>query len=129
MLDFKWDKNGRWRYATTIDNPGEIEIPDHQLRHERISRHDPDVGKETLGVYLAPDGNNCDQLKNGEGYKGIGSTNETRIHVKIFSGTISSYKDNENPRISYRSYYSHGKGMRQTHDYHSEYSTSKDGHK
>ena len=62
LLDFKWHRNGTWKYATKKDSPGELVIPDHQLNEEQIERCEPHVGKETLGTYLAPDGNNVEQL-------------------------------------------------------------------
>ena len=63
LLDFKWNSDSLWKYATKKDSPGELVIPDHQLNKEQIERCEPHVGRETLGTFLAPDGNNVDQLK------------------------------------------------------------------
>ena len=63
LLDFKWNKDGSWRYAKRNDSPDKLGIPDHQLNKEQIVQIEPNVGQETLGTFLAPDRNNRDQYE------------------------------------------------------------------
>jgi hypothetical protein len=62
LIDFVWEKN-EWRYSTIEDIPGDISIKDVcGTRRVILSRHNADVAKETLGVWLAMDGNNREEI-------------------------------------------------------------------
>ena len=62
-IDFKWDANGKWKYKKVRDTPGSIEIPDEKQIPRIIKRQVTNIGTEGLGVYLAPDGTNTQQLE------------------------------------------------------------------
>ena len=61
-ISFRWDAQGRPHFQ----DPAEVDIPltvldEHEVRHTLAQIH-PSVGKETLGVFLAPDGSHKQQL-------------------------------------------------------------------
>jgi hypothetical protein len=56
-IDFKWDGT-HWRYRSTLDMPGDILITAVDGSRVTLTRYDPHVAKETLGVLQAMDGNN-----------------------------------------------------------------------
>ena len=47
----------KWRYRTKEEMPGEFTLTDRHGVCHVIDRLEPSVGKETLGVILAPNGN------------------------------------------------------------------------
>jgi hypothetical protein len=60
-IDFRW--NGcKWVYRTIDDMPGDILISDVDGARVILQRHEADVGKETLGVMQAMDGNNVAEI-------------------------------------------------------------------
>jgi hypothetical protein len=62
LIDWIW-QGGHWRYATQEDIPGELTIRDTcGTKRVVLKRYDPDIAKETLGVFLAMDGNNKDEI-------------------------------------------------------------------
>ena len=64
LIDWIWEK-GKWRYAQINDIPGNLTIRDTcGTRRVILQRYNPDIAKETLGVYLAMDGNNTEEIKN-----------------------------------------------------------------
>lgn len=62
LIDWIWEKN-RWRYATIEDIPGDLTIRDTcGSKRVTLKRYNPEIAKETLGVFLAMDGNNKEQI-------------------------------------------------------------------
>ena len=62
LIDWIW-QGGHCRYATQEDIPGELTIRDTcGTKRVVLKRYDPDIAKETLGVFLAMDGNNKDEI-------------------------------------------------------------------
>lgn len=62
LVDFKWQR-GEWSYKSIDSTPGELTVLDLDGRRctlRRLAAHEAD---KTLGVYLAPDGNNDAQVK------------------------------------------------------------------
>jgi hypothetical protein len=61
LIDFIWDGK-KWAYATKEDVPGDISIRtvDGASRVD-LTRHEVDHAEETLGIYLAMDGNNTEE--------------------------------------------------------------------
>jgi hypothetical protein len=57
LIDFKW-ANGRWRYATLNDNPASVFMRSSSQSLIPIERLEVTEAQQTLGVRLAPDGNN-----------------------------------------------------------------------
>jgi hypothetical protein len=57
LIDFKW-KDGIWDYATIADTPAALEVRDSQGVLRQLERLEPSEARRTLGVRLAPDGNN-----------------------------------------------------------------------
>ena len=58
LIDFIWDGK-KWKYATKEDIPGDISIRTVDgTDRVNLTRYDVDHAEETLGVYLAMDGNN-----------------------------------------------------------------------
>ena len=64
-IDFGFDLTGKWFYKTAINIPQMFTVKDHNDTRCQLDKLDSSAGKETLGVTLAPDGNNdqaIDQL-------------------------------------------------------------------
>jgi hypothetical protein len=61
-IDFKWN-GSLWIYRSCHDMPGEIYITGVDGRRVLLRRFEPHVGKETLGVMQAMDGNNLDEVR------------------------------------------------------------------
>lgn len=66
LIDFKW-VNKQWTYVTKKDSPEILILRTSKRNRTVLRRLNPDESKETLGVYLAVDGNNnqtINKLKN-----------------------------------------------------------------
>ena len=64
MIAFKWHNDG-WRHMKKAELEGELTMKNPITRTPTIvQRIEPSDTKETLGVYLAGDGNNKEQIKN-----------------------------------------------------------------
>jgi hypothetical protein len=57
LIDFKW-ANGKWRYTTSDDNPASVLMRNSSQDLIPIERLEVTDARRTLGVRLAPDGNN-----------------------------------------------------------------------
>jgi hypothetical protein len=57
LIDFKW-KNGVWKYATKEDVGATLTMSNESREKVDIERVEPKEARRTLGVRLAPDGNN-----------------------------------------------------------------------
>jgi hypothetical protein len=63
LIDFIWTGKD-WKYASTADVPGELTIRSVDgTGRENLKRYEVDHAEETLGVYLAMDGNNQKQCE------------------------------------------------------------------
>lgn len=62
-LDFIFDETGACRYKTVNEIGRTLNVKDHTGRRQPLTLVEASVGKETLGVHLAPDGNNKDQYE------------------------------------------------------------------
>jgi hypothetical protein len=62
LVSFKWSGT-TWEYASIQDCPGELQVKDILNQRKIITRMDACEAYETLGVSLAPDGNNEQQFK------------------------------------------------------------------
>jgi hypothetical protein len=63
LIDFIWTGK-EWKYATKEDIPGDISIRTVDGNDRvNLTRYDVDHAEETLGVYLAMDGNNHDECE------------------------------------------------------------------
>ena len=62
LIDFRW-RGSTWRYAKYPTEPGSLSMPDNNQHEHSIKRLPADKAQRTLGVYLAPDGNNKAQLQ------------------------------------------------------------------
>jgi len=62
LVSFKWSGT-TWEYASIHDCPGELLVNDISNQRKIITRIDACEAYETLGVFLAPDGNNEQQFK------------------------------------------------------------------
>ena len=56
FMDFKWNGSA-WEYVQKDDIEYEIAIPNLAGENEVVKLHNPDFAEETLGVFLAVDGN------------------------------------------------------------------------
>ncbi len=56
-----WDK-GKWQYVRTKSTQ-DMHIPDENSQPTMIPQLSPSEARRTLGVRLAPDGNNADELQ------------------------------------------------------------------
>jgi hypothetical protein len=61
LIDFVWNRN-KWKYATKQDVPGDINVRDADGRIKILPRLDPHQANETLGIFLAMDGNHRDEI-------------------------------------------------------------------
>ena len=57
-IDFGFEESGKWYYKKAAQINHQFTVPDHEGHICRLETIDSDQGKETLGVILAPDGNN-----------------------------------------------------------------------
>lgn len=62
-IDFKFDDRGRWTYKSCDEINFPFSVKDHDDERNTLRSIEPSKGKETLGVILAPDGNNKDLVK------------------------------------------------------------------
>ena len=62
LVSFQCRSDGSWKYAKIDETPATIEIPDYKMKKHRIQRYEVDKGQMGLGVYLAPDGSNREQV-------------------------------------------------------------------
>jgi hypothetical protein len=61
LIDFIWTGE-KWRYVTKEDMPGDILINNiDDSGRDTLRRFEVDIAKETLGVFLAMDGNNMEE--------------------------------------------------------------------
>jgi hypothetical protein len=61
LIHFEWEGTF-WRYASSLEYPGEIQVNDIAGDRKTLTRLNADQAYETLGVYLAPDGNSTAQF-------------------------------------------------------------------
>jgi hypothetical protein len=57
-ISFTFNSEGRWKYETVKEIGATFSVNDHNEVTFPLQQYDPHIGKETLGVILAPDGNN-----------------------------------------------------------------------
>jgi len=57
LIVFKW-QNLAWSYKTTKEVKGHLQVTSASGTHITIPRLEPWEAQQTLGVWLAPDGNN-----------------------------------------------------------------------
>ena len=62
-IGFKFDAGGKWSYDTTVKEHYNFQVKDHNEVMRTMPTFNPSEGKETLGVYLAPDGNNKEMIE------------------------------------------------------------------
>jgi hypothetical protein len=60
LIHFEWEGTS-WQYASSLEHPGEIQVNDIVGDRKTLTRLNADQVYETLGVYLAPDGNSTAQ--------------------------------------------------------------------
>ena len=63
LIHFVWENN-TWRYSTIDEQPGDLYVRGVSGVREHLSRLEPSEARETLGVFLAMDGNNDEQIRN-----------------------------------------------------------------
>ena len=61
-IDFSFDVSGNWSYKSVEDIDVNFTVKDQDNNTTQLPTLNPNVGKETLGVYLAPDGNNSEAV-------------------------------------------------------------------
>ena len=62
-ISFTWDNNGNYKFTSLDEITTQFTVKDHNNQRQELPRIDPSKGKETLGVHIAPNGNNMDQLQ------------------------------------------------------------------
>jgi len=62
LVDFKW-KDGCWKYADTFPSPSPLQVKDNEGNLQTIEQVDINDARRTVGVRLAPDGNNGAEYK------------------------------------------------------------------
>jgi hypothetical protein len=61
LIDFAW-KAGQWRYKSIEESPGKLYANDIHGNRVSLRRYEAHEAQETLGVFLAPDGNHRAQI-------------------------------------------------------------------
>lgn len=61
-ITFEFDSEGMWKYTPVDEIDREFSVLDHAGIRQVLQSHGVDIGMETLGVILAPDGNNRDAI-------------------------------------------------------------------
>ena len=61
VIDYRWDR-GKPKYCSTSDHPGSLHMKNAANEQVEVKRIEPSKALETLGVFLAADGNNTDQV-------------------------------------------------------------------
>jgi hypothetical protein len=56
LIDFTW-RGGIWSYRTIEESPAQFFVNDIHGTRKLVKRYEPWEAQETLGVFLAPDGN------------------------------------------------------------------------
>jgi hypothetical protein len=62
LIDFSW-KQGEWKYWSKKVMPSEISIQGVDGVQVTLEKLEPSIARETLGVYIAMDGNWREQTK------------------------------------------------------------------
>ena len=62
-ISFTWDEKGNYTFESIEDINQPLTVKNHDDVREVLPQLEPSVGAETLGVYLAPDGSNTQQLQ------------------------------------------------------------------
>ena len=62
-IDFHWNADGTWRYKKAEEITGSLHAKDSNNHIQTITRLEVSEAFETLGVFLAPDGNQTSQIK------------------------------------------------------------------
>jgi len=62
LVSFVWNGSS-WQYATIQDSPGQLQVNDISDHRKTIKRLETHEAYETLGVFLAPDGNSHAQFE------------------------------------------------------------------
>jgi hypothetical protein len=62
LIDFIWDDQGNFKYAAIEDTPGQLTVKDWDGIVKPIQRMEPTEAYETLGLWMAPDGNLDEQF-------------------------------------------------------------------
>ncbi len=62
LVSFQWSGSS-WQYAGIQDTPGDLYVNDIANQRKVIKRLEPSKAYETLGVFLAPDGNLEEQIQ------------------------------------------------------------------
>jgi hypothetical protein len=61
-IDFKWS-DGCWRYAQIAELPSELSMEKDKGGRTILDRVEVNEGRRTLGMRLAPDGNNAEEFQ------------------------------------------------------------------
>ena len=62
-ISFQFDKEGDWSYETTAEVDVQITMKDQNDNRQNMQQEEVYTAKKTLGVFLAPDGNNDTAVK------------------------------------------------------------------
>ena len=62
LIDFQWKSNA-WHYVSKDDLPGDIQVRDADGKTKTLPRLEPHEANETLGIYIAMDGNTRKQVE------------------------------------------------------------------
>ena len=62
-ISFEFDEQGKWKYKKVADIQHDFTVRDDQEIRQVLISLEHNEGKETLGVYLAPDGNNSKMVE------------------------------------------------------------------
>jgi hypothetical protein len=103
LLGFLWIE-GCWRYKDEIEAPAILSVRDCDGTVVELERLPPNVARRTLGVRLAPDGNNEDEVKHlrgvAEKWKDHIRTGHLQRHEAWYALTATVMKTIEYPLLA-----------------------------
>jgi hypothetical protein len=106
LIDFKWSQ-GNWKYKTEVDAPAQLRVRDCDGNVAPFERLSVTEARQTLGVKLAPDGNNQAQftkLRDAVN-KGLEGADTVRTSPTKSRMGIDDYNDPSNTTLPVTSHY------------------------
>lgn len=103
LIGFQWHE-GQWAYKEMDDAPAVLSVKDCDGHIVQLERLPPNAARRTLGVRLAPDGNNVDEIKHlqsiAETWKAHVHTGHLQHHEAWYALTATIMKTIEYPLLA-----------------------------
>ena len=103
LIGFQWHE-GCWTYKDELEAPATLSVRDSDGNIVTLERLPPNTTRRTLGVRLAPDGNNTDEVQHlwsiAEKWKELIRTGHLQRHEAWYALTATIMKTIEYPLIA-----------------------------